>query len=580
MFQSAHRYLPSAATQAATQAAARVQAAAERGKTLAERGKGLLAEHVETSRSLLAEHVEHGRELAAQGAAYASTFRYEKPDTTVWALAGTTFNLLNGTTGPGLLALPLAFARCGWLLGTIILVFVFALNHVALLFLLKACLATREHSYIGLSMRAGPTVAALVDWASLAFFFGSSVSYLVIIGDSFGQVTSRLGDGPLYRGGELMHFSVYALLALVLFTAAVLAPLSMLRSMDSLAFTSGIAMACIIYTVFIIVVTPQAAVTTASAAAIATASISGSSAIEGPTQIASALSDGLDEPTEPWTMQVPLTTPAALFTAQSLLSLPTMTFCFASQSLFPPALETLHQPATYEHMGAVVNVTMGLTLLLHLLVALAGCLRFGGAVSANVLDSLPSSFAVNAARLAIVMAFAFTFPMMIFLCRMHIQSILARLILTRQQADTDEASSETAPAEERHTLITSALVGGALLTAVLFPNIDALFGLLGGTTAVVISFVAPAIFWEQFVGNMYKWSHPRKIFCRVLIGFSVLVAGLSLPGVLVDVIGDLYATAWWVPMATVGQGMSTWPGGLALEIPAADASELHGLGHS
>ena len=198
MFQDARRYLPSAATLAAAQAATRVREAASRTRSLAQRGKGILTEQVEHSQSLIAEHLERGKELAAN-------FRYETPDTTAWALAGTTFNLLNGTTGPGLLALPLAFARCGWLLGTVILVFVFALNHTALLFLLKACLATREHSYIGLSLRSGPEVAALVDWASLAFFFGSSVSYLVIIGDSFGQVTARMGDGPLYRGGELMH---------------------------------------------------------------------------------------------------------------------------------------------------------------------------------------------------------------------------------------------------------------------------------------------------------------------------------------------------------------------------------------
>ena len=52
---------------------------------------------------------------------------------------------------------------------------------------------------------------------------------------------------------------------------------------------------------------------------------------------------------------------AFVFSAQSLLSLPTMAFCFASQSLFPPALETLHQPATYEYMNTVVNTTVGLT---------------------------------------------------------------------------------------------------------------------------------------------------------------------------------------------------------------------------
>ena len=59
-------------------------------------------------------------------------------------------------------------------------------------------------------------------------------------------------------------------------------------------------------------------------------------------------------------------------------------------------------------------------------VALGGYLRYGALVAPNVLDSLPRGAAVSAAQASIVLAFAFTFPMMIFLCRMHIQSILAR----------------------------------------------------------------------------------------------------------------------------------------------------------
>ena len=47
--------------------------------------------------------------------------------------------------------------------------------------------------------------------------------------------------------------------------------------------------------------------------------------------------------------------------SSTLLSLPTMAFCFSSQSLFPPALETLHQPATYHHLHTVVDSTMALT---------------------------------------------------------------------------------------------------------------------------------------------------------------------------------------------------------------------------
>ena len=138
--------------------------------------------------------------------------RHVRPDTTFVALIGTTFNLLNATTGPGLLALPLAFSRCGWVVGTLLLCGVFALNNASLAILLRSCLATREHSYIGLSLRHSPAVAAAVDWASLLFFFGSCVSYLVIIGDTFNFAASRLcaASSPLCAP-ESMHLSIVAL---------------------------------------------------------------------------------------------------------------------------------------------------------------------------------------------------------------------------------------------------------------------------------------------------------------------------------------------------------------------------------
>ena len=209
-----------------------------------------------------------------------------------------------------------------------------------------------------------------------------------------------------------------------------------------------------------------------------------------------------------------------------------------------------------------------LTLLIHLLVALGGYWRFGDALGANVLDAFPQSAPVAAARLAIVLAFAFTYPMMIFLCRMHIQSIMARLALRTQQTDKP---GPAAPTEEHHVLISAVLVTASLGAAILFPNIDAIFGLLGGSAGVVIAFVAPALFWERFVGYMYpSWSHPRKLMCKLLIGFAGVVASLSLPGVLIDLAGDLYATAWWVPVAIgdVNTGLgSSWPGGLRSQVP-------------
>jgi amino acid permease len=275
------------------------------------------------TRRIFGSAVAHGRRRLKT----LPRFQYERPDTTFFALAGTTLNLLNATTGPGLLALPLAFARCGWLLGTLLLLLVFFLNHASLGLLLRACLTTREHSYIGLCGHVSAATASLIDWSSLAFFFGSSVSYLVIIGEAFTLMTAPLGNGPLYQGGPMsdgpLHYSAISLLLLLLFTLTVLAPLSFLRNMDSLQCTSAAGIFCLLYAVGVI------------------------------------LAHGPQNKTENKTLSglpgLPGPPPQPMFdlSADSLVSLPTLTFCFSSQPLFPPALETLHQPATYSHMNSV-----------------------------------------------------------------------------------------------------------------------------------------------------------------------------------------------------------------------------------
>ena len=218
MFQRAERYTASLSSGALVAS----QHASQIGRRARVLGQDAGAKaRVASQRALLDAGAK--AQVASQKALQLVTdIKFEKPDTSCFALVGTALNLLNGTTGPGLLALPLAFSRCGWAMGSLLLVLVFSLNYVSLLFLLKSCLAAREHSYIGLSARTsvralsraattrrhasssasrcGPacdarvphasprpaprqdSVAALVDWASLLFFFGSCVSYLVIIG--------------------------------------------------------------------------------------------------------------------------------------------------------------------------------------------------------------------------------------------------------------------------------------------------------------------------------------------------------------------------------------------------------------
>ena len=115
--------------------------------------------------------------------------------------------------------------------------------------------------------------------------------------------------------------------------------------------------------------------------------------------------------------------------------------------------------AAITHTGAR-SFPLGSQLWIHLAVGLGGYWKFGSSVEANVLDALPQTAAVSAARLAIVFAFAFTFPMMIFLCRMHIYSILARTRLVKQQTNKPAAEATPAPdggVDVHHSLVSAML---------------------------------------------------------------------------------------------------------------------------
>ena len=71
---------------------------------------------------------------------------------------------------------------------------------------------------------------------------------------------------------------------------------------------------------------------------------------------------------------------------------------------------------------------------------------------------------------------------------------------------------------------------------------------------------------------MYPWSHPRKLFSKLLVAFAVILTGLALPSLIIDTLGSLYATAWWVPISS-DTPLSTWSGGLRL-----DATDVVGAG--
>ena len=178
MFQDARRYLPTNLAAANLDSA---RAFAERGRARLEEGRLLAAARLAEGKDLAIRAAVlrqgHLRRTARRGqgprrraaakrpgprAPVRSATRRDRPRRPAagralraagherrsrsWARRSTCSTRRRGW----LLAVPLAFARCGWLVGSLLLVGVFALNNASLAFLLRACLTTREHSYIGL----------------------------------------------------------------------------------------------------------------------------------------------------------------------------------------------------------------------------------------------------------------------------------------------------------------------------------------------------------------------------------------------------------------------------------------------
>ena len=99
---------------------------------------------------------------------------------------GTT--LLNGTLGPGSLVLPMVFQRTGLLTGSALLCFVWLVSYLALLMLREATVVTRTQSLVELASLHGPRMSLLVDLSVVLYFYGTCISYLVMMLFTFQHV--------------------------------------------------------------------------------------------------------------------------------------------------------------------------------------------------------------------------------------------------------------------------------------------------------------------------------------------------------------------------------------------------------
>ena len=159
-------------------------------------------------------------------------------------------NLLNTVLGAGMLALPAAFASIGLIPGLLAICFFGSIASFGL-HLLTICGAYigRSSSFNSVSKITFPGAAIFFDLAIAVKCFGVGVSYLVIIGDLMPYVV-RSVNHAIHDDNILVvrQFWITAFMALI-------APLSFFRKLDSLKYTSFVALTAVLYLVVLTVAT-------------------------------------------------------------------------------------------------------------------------------------------------------------------------------------------------------------------------------------------------------------------------------------------------------------------------------------
>ncbi|KAG3108114.1 hypothetical protein PI125_g12106 [Phytophthora idaei] len=393
------------------------------------------------------------------------------------SIRGSVFNLAGATLGAGALSLPYAVAVSGLGFAVAQLVLAAVLTVYTIRLLIRAEDITKLKSYEDLAMHCfGTKITIFVEVNILVFCFGISVAYLVTLGD----IITPLGE--LCFGMQSIFAQRWVLMTISCGT--IMLPLSMMKDISSLQFSSILGVLSIIFLVVAVAIR-----------SIMYASVNG---------IPEDISWAIDLSRGP----------------NFMLSVPIVMFAFTCQVNVFSIYTELQRPCI-RRMNKVVDRATLISFLVYLSIGVVAYLAFGPQLAepkykGNILLSFPLNDTLIAiSRAAITFTVAVAFPLNIFPCRFTIDMMFF---------------SNSEDSWSRHVAVTSSLVLLALLLAIFCPSINVVFGIIGGTCSTVVCFCFPAAFILKLEEGPLLG--PKKIG-PVLLFIGAIVIGFVGTGVTV-----------------------------------------------
>eukprot|EP00606_Chrysophyceae_sp_TOSAG23-5_P000928 GSChrysophyteH2.ASY1.ANO1.1285.1 assembled CDS len=382
-------------------------------------------------------------------------------------------NLTSTILGAGMLGLPYAFSEMGWILGTVLLIVCAAFALLALFFLAKCAKKTAPpSSFHKVAQLATPGWAFLIDCVVAVKCFGVATSYLVVVGDLMPLAMLHIAPNSF----KLLDRNLWVGIGFL-----VVAPLSCLRSLDALRWTSGFSGIFLVFLVSLVV--------------------------------AYALPDttGLD-PCATCEDSMDIVT-------ASIHVMPIFIFGYACQQNSFGIVNELENPSI-QRINSVFLASISSAVVIYIIMASAGYLAFGNTVKPNILVSYPNNSFTSAARIFVSLVVLFHYPLQAHPARKSMLSLISSFY-------EETAEPNKSVYYQRYAACMILFLGLSIVIALSVTDLGLMLSLVGATGSTAISYILPGIFYYKIYKNegpawLQKLSWYQYIIGIFLVPFSLV----------------------------------------------------------
>ncbi|KAH8697227.1 putative amino acid transporter [Talaromyces proteolyticus] len=377
-------------------------------------------------------------------------------------------NMANSIIGAGIIGQPYALRQAGMVMGIVLLVsLTLTVDWTIRLIVINSKMSGADSFQATMQHCFGKSGLIAISIAQWAFAFGGMVAFCIIVGDTIPHVFAALF--PSLRETSFLWLLTDRRAVIVLFILCISYPLSLYRDIAKLAKASALALVSMLIIVFTVVI----------------------QGFRVPADLRGDLKGNLF-------------VNSGFFQAVGVIS-----FAFVCHHNSLLIYGSLKKP-TLNRFATVTHYSTGVSMVMCLVMGIAGFLSFGSKTQGNVLNNFPSeNIMVNIARFCFGLNMLTTLPLEAFVCR----SVMITYYFPDEPFNPN-----------RHLLFTTSLVLTCTFLSLITCDLGAVFELIGATSAAALAYILPPLCYVK----LSKSSHKAKLPAYACILFGTAVMAISL----------------------------------------------------